>query len=278
MRTATAALAAGAAVVLSIGTSARAQSLDWGIISTTGDPDPVHAFDLANPGGTITQIGLTQSNNNRGMDFYSRDAFYYFISTDALNQPGERGLWRWDNGTVTQLFSHGFSDGGDGDATLSNDFSRFYVTADDQDATPGDSLFVFDNLSGSVTFTEIGETGLTQIFGLAIDPVTGVMYGVNGGDDSLYTINTTTGVPTLVGAVGVTLGAIGGMDFSADGQTLLLSNAGALFRIDKTTGLGTAAGDTTRNDSALSYRVPEPSSLSLVALGAAFALRRRRAI
>ena len=273
MRVATAAIAA---VVLPLGAAARAQNLDWGIISTTGDPDPVHAFDLAAPGTSNVQLGLVQTNNNRGMDFFSRDQFYFFVSTDALNQPGERGLWRWDNGVTTQLFNTPFSDAGDGDATLSNDFSRFYVTVDDGDATAGDSLYVFDNLGGSVTFTEIGETGLTQVFGLAIDPVSGVMYGVNGGDDSLYTINPTTGAPTFVGAVGVTLGAIGGMDFSADGQTLLLSNAGALFRIDKTTGLGTAAGDTTRNDSALSYRVPEPGSLSLLALGAVFTLRRRR--
>ena len=276
--TSTAAVTAGALFVSIVvgGSSAQAQSLDWGIISTAGDPDPIHVFDLAAPGTSNVQLGLTQSNNNRGMDFYSRDAFYYFVSTDTLNQPGERGLWRWDNGVMTQLFSHSFNDGGDGDATLNPTATRLFVTVDDQDATPGDSLYVFDNLGGTPTFTEVGETGLTQLFGIAIDPVTGVLYGANGADDSLYTISTTTGAPTLVGAVGNALGAIGGMDFSADGQTLLLSDAGELLRIDKTTGLGTAAGDTTRNDSALSYRVPEPASLSVIALSAVMVLRRRR--
>ena len=278
MRTAsTAAVTAGALFFSIIGAASNvaAQSLDWGIISTGGDPDPVHAFDLAAPGASNVQLGLTQTNSNRGMDFFSRDSFYYFVSTDALNQVGERGLWRWDNGVATQLATTPFSDGSDGDATLSRDNARFFVTVNDQDATTGHSLYAFDNLSGTPTFTEIGETGLPSVFGIAIDPVSGVMYAVNGGDDSLYTINTTTGAPTRIGAVGVALGAIGGMDFSADGQTLLLSNAGALFRIDKATGLGTAAGDTTRNDSALSYRVPEPASLSIVALGAVMALRRR---
>jgi len=280
MRTASAAaaLSAGALFVAFAGagaSTARGQNLDWGIISTGGDPDPVHVFDLAAPGTSNVQIGLTQTNSNRGMDFFSRDSFYYFVSTDALNQVGERGLWRWDNGVAMQLFSHSFSDGSDGDATLSRDNARFFVTVDDQDATAGDSLYAFDNLGGTPTFTEIGETGLGTLFGIAVDPVTGVMYGVNGGDDSLYTIDTTTGAPTLVGPVGQTLGAIGGMDFSADGQTLLLSDAGELFRIDKTTGLGTPAGDTTRNDSALSYRIPEPASLSLVALAGVIALRRR---
>jgi hypothetical protein len=267
-------LAFASASCLFVASTAHADP-DWGIISTAGDPDPVHVFDLANPAGTVTQIGLLQTNNNRGMDFYARNSFYYFVSTDALNQAGERGLWRYDNGVTTQLFNHTFSDGGDGDATLSNDFSRFFVTVDDQDANVGDSLFAFDNLNGTVTFTEIGETGLGQLFGIAMDPQTGVLYGMNGSDDSLYTINTTTGVPTLVGPAGVTLGAIGGMDFSADGSTLLLSNAGALFTINKATGTATAAGDTTRNDSALSYRVPEPSSMAVIGLLAAVALRRK---
>ena len=162
-------------------TSSALADLDWGIISTTGDPDPVHAFDLANPGGTIVQIGTVQSNNNRGMDFLTRDIFYYFVSTDALNSPGERGLWKWDNGSITQLFSHGFSDGGDGDATLSPDGSKFYVTVDDQDGVTGDSLYVFENLNGAVTFTEIGETGLGTLFGLAMDPTSGTLYAVHGG-------------------------------------------------------------------------------------------------
>jgi len=267
---------AGIAVLMAASVNIARADLDWGIISTSGDPDPVHVFDLANPGASNVLLGMTQTNNNRGMDFYSRDAFYFFVSTDSLNQPGERGLWKWDNNVTTQLFNTPFSDSGDGDATLSNDFSRYYVTVDDGDATTGDSLYAFDNLNGAVTFTEIGETGLTTLFGIAMDPVSGVLYGVNGADDSLYTISTTTGAPTLVGPVGNTLGAIGGMDFSADGSTLLLSDAGELFKIDKATGLGTIVGDTTRNDSALSYRVPEPSSLSLVALAGLVNLRRLR--
>src|SRR5262245_37245621 len=100
------------ALVLGSAAGTASADLDWGIISTTGDPDPVHVFDLANPGASNVQLGLTQTNNNRGMDFYTRDAFYFFVSTDALNQAGERGLWRWNNGVTTQLFNTPFSDGG----------------------------------------------------------------------------------------------------------------------------------------------------------------------
>ena len=64
---------------------------------------------------------------------------------------------------------------------------------------------------------------------LAMDPLGGTLYAAHGGDDSLYKLDITTGAPTLVGPVGNALGAIGGMDFSADGQTLLLSDAGELL-------------------------------------------------
>lgn len=264
------------AIVLGSAAGSASADLDWGIISTSGDPDPVHVFDLASPGASNVQIGLTQTNNNRGMDFYTRDDFYFFVSTDALNQPGERGLWRWNNNVTTQLFNTPFSDSGDGDGTLSNDFSRFFVTVDDQDGIAGDSLYVFNNLNGAVTFSEIGETGLTTLFGIAMDPISGNLYGYDGATEALYILNQTTGAPTLVGFSGQSFGAIGGMDFSADGSTLLISNAGELWKIDKSNGLMTAAGDTTRNDSALSYRVPEPSSLTLVALAGIAALRRSR--
>lgn len=267
--------AAAALFVIGAGNTAFAQ-LDWAVISTTGDPDPVTAFDLNNPGVSNVVIGNVDGNFNRGMDFYSYNAFYYYVSTDSLNQPGDRGLWRWDNNVNTQLFNTPFNDAGDGDATLNPAATRLYVTTDDGDATAGDSLYAFDNLNGAVTFTEIGETGLTQLFGLAMNPITGVMYAVNGGDDSLYTLDPATAAPTLIGAVGVPLGAIGGMDFSADGQTLVMSNAGALYKIDTTTGLGTFIGDTTLNDSAISARIPEPSSLSLLAAAGIFGLRRRR--
>lgn len=251
--------------------------LSWGFISTSGDPDPVTAFDLASPGTSNTALGFTATNFNRGMDFDSENSFYYYVSTDSLNDPGDRGLWYWDNGANTQLGTIPFSDSGDGDATLGPGNGRFFVSTDDNDSADGDSIYAFDNLNGSPTFTEIGETGLSQIIGLAAHPISGLLYGYDSSTEGLYTIDSSTGAATLVGSSGMSFPAIGGMDFDASGSTLLLSVGGDLYTVDITSGAVTAAGDVGLNVSALSYRVPAPGAASLLALGGLAAARRRRA-
>lgn len=252
---------------------------DWAVISTAGDPDPITSFDLANPGGSNLNMGFVDGNFNRGMDFDSINSFYYYVSTDALNQPGDRGLWYWNNGVNTQLATQGFSDSGDGDATLSADGSRFYITTDDGDASAGDSLYYWDNLGGVPNMVEVGETGLSQLIGIAVNPVTGIMYGYDSGTEALYTISQLDGTPTLVGFSGISLAAIGGMDFSDDGSTLLLANDGnLLYKVNIANGLLTASGSVGLNVSALSYRtagIPTPGALALIGI-AGLATRRRR--
>jgi hypothetical protein len=107
-----------------------------------------------------------------------------------------------------------------------------------------------------VTFTEIGETGLSLLIGIAMDPISGLLYGYDSGTEALYTISTLDATPTLVGGSGQVIGAIGGMDFSADGATLLLADADDLFIVDKANGTMTSAGNVGLNVSALSFRVP----------------------
>lgn len=247
---------------------------DWAFISTAGDPDPITSFDLANPGASNVGIGFVDGNFNRGMDFNTANSFYYYVSTDSLNQPGDRGLWYWNSGVNTQLFNTPFSDSTDGDATLSNDMSKFYVTTND--GSGGHSLYAFDNLNGAVTFTNLGNTGLTNLIGLAMDPISGLLYGYDSGTEGLYTINTSNGQASLVGFSGLSLGAIGGMDFSADGSTLLLSQGSNLYRVNKADGVLTNVGNVGLNTSALSYMaVPAPASLALLAMAGVFNRRRR---
>ena len=254
-----------------------AAQLNWGVISTAGDPDPVTVFDLANPNGSQQGLGFVDGNFNRGMDFDSPDTFYYYVSTDTLNEPGDRGLWRYDNGTNTQLATVDFSDSTGGDATLSNDLSRFYVAVDDQDSVSGDSIYVFDNLNGAPTFTEIGETGLTGLIGIAVDPVSGDLYGYDSVSESLYTIDLGNATPTLVGASNQSLSAIGGMDFSQDGATLLLTGGSDLYSVNPADGALTFITDLGLNTSTISYRVvPEPTAGILLLFGLMGMLGLRR--
>ena len=251
--------------------------LDWGVISTAGDPDPITVFDLSDPVGSQQALGFVDGNFNRGADFDSPDSFYYYVSTDTLNDPGDRGLWRYDNGSNSQLSTVDFSDSTGGDATLSADLSRFYVAVDDQDSVSGDSIYVFDNLNGAPTFTEVGETGLTGLMAIAIDPTSDEMYGYDSVTESLYTIDVGTGAPTLVGASNESISSIGGMDFSQDGGTLLLSGGSDLYSVDKTDGSLTFVADLGLNTSVLSYRaVPEPTTGLLVLFGLIGLARVRR--
>lgn len=264
------------AIALAASAGAAHAQQNWGFISTTGDPDPVTVFDLANPGGSQSTLGFVDGNFNRGMDFVTENSFYYFVSTDTLNQPGDRGLWFFDNGVNTQLATIPFNDSGDGDATFDPATGTFYVTVDDQDATTGDSLYAWTNLGGTPTFTEIGETGLSQFFAIAVNPADGQLYGYDSGTEALYTINTSDGSTTFIGSSGLSLGSIGGMDFSEDGSTLLLSQGSSLFTVDISDGAFTPAGNIGLNSSALSFRVPTPGTVALLGLGGLAAVRRRR--
>lgn len=263
------------AIALVAAAGAAHSQQNWGLISTAGDPDPVTVFSLEDPGVDQSTLGFVDGNFNRGMDFITENSFYYFVSTDTLNDPGDRGLWIFDEGVNTQLATIGFNDSGDGDATFDPSSGTFYVTVDDQDGTAGDSLYAWTNLNGTPTFTEIGETGLSQFIGLAVNPVNGLLYGYDSSTEALYTIDTATGTPTLVGASGLSIAAIGGMDFAPDG-TLLLAEGSDLFLVDPMTGAFTAAGNTGLNASALSYRVPTPGTAALLGLGGLAAARRRR--
>lgn len=262
-----------AAIVVASAGQAVAQ--DWAFISTAGDPDPVTGFDLSDPTGSQVTLGFVDGNFNRALDFDTQNSFYYFVSTDALNDPGDRGLWRWNNGVNTQVATIGFSDSGDGDGTLSADGRTFYVSVQDDDGTSGDSIYEFTDLGGTVMFNEVGETGLSQLIGLAVNPLTGLMYGYDSSTEALYQISTEDGSATLIGASGISIGAIGGMDFDNEGN-LLLAQGGDLWSVNLTDGSLTSAGSIGLNASALSFRAPAPGAVALLGMAGAFSARRRR--
>ena len=94
-------------------------------------------------------------------------------------------------------------------------------------------------------------------------PTTGVLYGFNTANDSIYTVDPTTLVATQVGTgIGINIvSAVAGLDFTPDGRlfgTALLGNSSIVFEIDPVTGVATTNyGPLGFVTSALAF-VPEP--------------------
>ena len=100
------------------------------------------------------------------------------------------------------------------------------------DATTGDLLTV-DTCNAVGTRVNTGSTGVVLA---ALAFANGTLYG---GDNQLFSISAATGIPTLIGSIGL---RVGGMDADANGTLygveLTLSSQQRLVRIDPTTGAG----------------------------------------
>jgi len=93
--------------------------------------------------------------------------------------------------------------------------------------------------------TAVGSTGLLNLMDLAFDP-SGALYATVGND--LYRLNTLTGASTLVASItGIaTATEVMGIMFDANGTlfaTVFAANS-PLYRVNLTTGVATAVGDT----------------------------------
>ena len=224
---------------------------NWTVIAVEGDPDPVLTIDLFSPMGSELQFGNVETNFTRGMDYFAPDSFYYYASTDVLNFPGERGLWSWVNGVNTQIATVDIDDTSGGDATWDFATSRFYVLLNDGDDVDGDSLYVWENIERSPTFTEIGETGILAFNALAIHPTSGILYAYDSTSEALYTVSKEDGSVQFIGASGFSLSNVGGMDFTADGETLALVAGTSVYTVNTATGVLTLQGAVSINCSAI---------------------------
>lgn len=244
----------------------------WTAVGVTGDPDPLYSFDLSDPAGSLAQFGTLAGNFNRGFDWSDQNTAYFHVSTDTLNDPGDAGIYRYDamSNTSTQLAAFGFSDNGTGGGAYYD--GGYWLTIDD--GTGGDSLYRYD--LGSGMMAKIGDTGLTNVQGVAIDDA-GRIFAIDTGRDALFELSSTNGSAGIVGMLGINASAVGGLDFGPGGTLVAVTDFGNLYEIDASTGAaGTFFGSTGVNVSALAYRVPTPGAMGVLALGGLVAARRRR--
>jgi hypothetical protein len=119
--------------------------------------------------------------------------------------------------------------------------------ADGAGGNPSTNLYLLDPASGAVLQT-VGPIGF-GVTGLAVDPSTGTLYGVTGGNDAtapgfLITVNKTTGAGTPVGDLLPTSSPVADITFTPD-ATLFGWSEGSddLVTIDKATGAATVVGE-----------------------------------
>ena len=107
--------------------------------------------------------------------------------------------------------------------------------------TTTNSLVVFDSATPGTTVTLFPVTGLQpmeSLLGIDIRPATGTLYGL-GSTNRLYTISTTTGAATQVGAAGqfTLTGSVFGFDFNPTVDRIrVVSNADQNIRLHPDTG------------------------------------------
>jgi len=133
---------------------------------------------------------------------------------------------------------------------------EFYATTSGR--TIDSELVSIDAATGAAV--AIGPIGFNRVSAIDFHPTTGVLYGVGRepapGDTlpQLITINTTTGVGTLVGPLGIAVNAtnanITGMSFREDGALFLYQKRGtsdSIYTANVTTGVATLVGPTLTN-------------------------------
>jgi hypothetical protein len=108
---------------------------------------------------------------------------------------------------------------------------------------PGGLSFGYIDL-GTGNYTGVGsQGGSINIFGLAVDPLNSVFYGVDFDNANRLVMMDTSGNATLIGAgVGDTMSGLA-FDFDT-GVLYSISSSGELYSIDTVTGISTLIGNT----------------------------------
>ena len=115
-----------------------------------------------------------------------------------------------------------------------------YGVTSGQSPTNPSYLAIVDPATALVT--PIGPN-LAVLTDVAIDPTTGIMYGISGFNQKFYTINTTTGEAVQTGSTGIGFANGGGFASERTGLLFGISNM-SFYSFDHTSGMATLIGPT----------------------------------
>jgi len=233
-----------------IASTASAQSIIYGLDFRM---DRFYRTDTGDFVGNFATVG-TNSQSIFCLDFDQTATTLWGINFDT----SEYGNFDLTTGVFTAL---GLVSGPTGNCTgltCATD-GTWYVS----EVATGSNLWVGDVTTG--TFTLVGPITTGLIIDISIS-ATGALYGNNISDDSLYSINTTTGAGTLIGPTGQSTNFAQGMDFNwADGvlyATLYTGGGTGVFAtLNLTTGAATVLQSTTPLNAEMEMAVKEGSGL-----------------
>jgi hypothetical protein len=244
------------------------------------------SFDNAAPGTTLSSVAITGVGGSSilSIDVRVADGLFYALTDDnriyTVNPAtGVSSLFASVALTGTN-FALDFNPTNTNLRIVSNDNTNYVYNFTTLALVPGPN----------VAYGAGGPAGDPDIVGAAYmnndnDPATGTtLFVLDSRNDVLATQNAATGVLTLVGPLGVDIGARSSFDITGTGNQAFVQSGSTLYNINLTTGALTVAGNTGRALFGLTAAapVPEPATwvslmLGLAGIGTFARARQRRA-
>lgn len=185
---------------------------------------------------TLTHIADSQSDNYLAGGCFAGDTWWACEYSESDNS----NIWQLDNTSGAMYLI--------GDAGVSLTGLAYDNSTDTLYGCSSIELFTINQANGDASLIGSFNTGGLMV-GIACD-INGKMYGEDSVTDSLYEINTATGIATLIGELGIDLNDAQDIAYDKDNNILYstgykgsTAGGGALGTLDQTDGHYTFIGD-----------------------------------
>ncbi len=259
-----------------LGLLATASAAEFAVVANGNNPNDIHFFDSADPENPSPAVGAVAGTFVRGIDLTDRLTGYYVSMASTDGSP--TGFFRLENGASTLVRDVPFTATAIGGLTFNQDETAMYAALN-----PPDGITALFRIELDGTFTGIAPiivagSGSADIAGIAMDPDTGRLYGLDNRTNSLIEIDTETGAASRIGTgLGIFAIGAGELDFALDGSGLYMATGiGKIFSVDVTTGLASPLLGTLPFGTGAFAAVPEPTTALLVCVGLLSLCRRQR--